>query len=117
MGRPTGTDQDRADRHHPGYRLDEIVGDVGGVETGHDEEIGGTVKGRGRHDPPPHLLGQRRVGVHLAVHLELGGERADAGEGLAHLEGGGGVAAAETAVGDQRHLAPAAPVGPGRGDH
>ncbi len=104
MGRQAGTDQDRPDRDHPGHRLDQVVGDVGGVEARHDEQIGGALQGGGGHDPPPHFLGQGGVGVHLAVHLEFGIQAAEEGQSLAHLEGGGSVAAAETAVGNQRHL-------------
>ena len=70
--------QQRADRQPVGRRLEQVEADVGGVEAGHDQQVGdarpaGCPAPRGRGSPRH----QRRVGVHLAVHLQLGRRAAD----------------------------------------
>ena len=55
-----------------GGRLEQVVGDVGGVEVGHDQQVGLALQARVGKRAVRRPRRQRGVAVHLAVHFELG---------------------------------------------
>ena len=87
----------------PGHRLDQVVGGAGRVEVRHDQEVGRARALRVRQQPVADVLAQRRVGLHLAVDLEVGA-RGAAASASRIFSRRGRVAAAEVGVADQRHL-------------
>ncbi len=77
--------QDRADRLRPGQPPDQLVGDVGRLQLGEDQDV------RRLLQPAPgvallqDLLEDRRVRLHLAVDLQVRVEPGDDLDGPAHL--------------------------------
>ena len=99
-------EQDRADRHAVAAGdLQQVEGDVGGVEVGHDQQVGLARQRASRAAPPSRIASaERGVAVHLAVDLELGRALAQQRQRRAHLARRRRIAAAEARVRQQRHL-------------
>jgi len=47
--------------------LDHLIGDVGGIEVRHDQDVGDTLQLRMRQDQFSRGLGKRGIALHLAV--------------------------------------------------
>ena len=100
-GRP---DQDRPDRERVGQHLDHLIGDVGGIEARHDQDIGFALEIGVRQDQPARGLRQRGIALHFAIGLQLGMVLFQQRGGAAHLARGVGIVAAEVGMRDEGDL-------------
>src|SRR5581483_6730984 len=94
----------RPERDGTGGRLQEVEGDVGCVESWHDEEVGGALEARVGKYLLPNEGGKGSVSVHLAFDLELGLPQRQDLQHLAHLQGRGRILRAEARMRQQSHL-------------
>ena len=100
-----GAEQHRPDRDQSfAQRLDQVVGDVARVQRRHDQRVGAAGQPGVREDALAHLGVDRGVGVHLAVHLQVGIVAVQDGRRLAHLERRRVARGAEVGVRDERDL-------------
>ena len=94
-----GTEQDGADGGAVvvGF-FHQVERDVGGVNIGHDQQVGAAFEGGVRVDGIANALRERRVAVHFAVAFQFGGAFAQDGERFAHFARRGGVVTAEVGM-------------------
>lgn len=78
VGGTRGAHPNGPDRQRVGEHLDDFVGDVGGVEFGHDQHVRFPFEPRVRKNPFAERRIERGIAVQLAVDLErrvIGGEQ------------------------------------------
>jgi len=78
MGGLGGADQDRADRQGVGHDHRHRIGNIGGVEIGHNENVRLAFQTRGWQHQVAHRLRQSGIGLHLAIGSEIRGALAQA---------------------------------------
>ena len=71
MRRTRRTDQNGTHRKRVRQRLDHLIRDIGGIEIGHDQDIGLPFQLRMRQDQLARGFRKRGIALHLAVRLDL----------------------------------------------
>ena len=72
MHRTSRAEQDGADGHaFAAGHLDQVVGDVGGIDVRHDQQVGLTLERRVRVGFASNVFVQRRIAMHFAVNFQL----------------------------------------------
>src|SRR5450830_8011 len=103
MHRLSATQQDRTDRHTVAGRcLQQVVGDVGGVDVRHHQQVGIALQWRVRHDLRQQFWIERSVAVHFAVDFELRRLLLNQLQRGAHLDRRFAVAGTEVGMRQQR---------------
>src|SRR6185369_13727795 len=98
MRRTRRPDQDRPDRQRIRQRLDHLVGDVGGVEVRHDQDVGIAFQVGMRQHQLARRGRKRGIALHFAVGLDLRMLFLQKRGGTAHLARGIGVVTAEVGM-------------------
>ena len=82
----------------------EIEGAVGGVQRRHDQQVRRALQARVREDAVANGFANRRVGVHLAFHVEIRCTLMQHAHRVPHLPRRRRIGVAEIGVADQRYL-------------
>ena len=98
-------EQDRANGDIAARRgLEQVVGDVGRIDIGKNQQVGVAAQGAVGHHLQTGLAVERHVAVHFAVDFQPWRLGAQQSERSAHLERAGMIAAAKIGVRQQRDL-------------
>jgi len=98
MRRTRRTDQNRPHRKRVRQRLDHLIGDIGGVEIRHDQDIGLTLQLRMRQDQFSCRFDQRGIALHFTIRLDFRMVLFQKRGGAAHLAGRLGIITAEVGM-------------------